>query len=82
MPLGGVLRDSNWRTRVFRLAVRKCQAADDRFPTITPHDRRHTAASLAVRERANVKAVQRMLGHGEGINDSRHLCRPVRCGPG
>ncbi len=42
---GGVLRNSNWRTRVFRPAVRKCQAADDRFPTITPHDLRHTAAA-------------------------------------
>ncbi len=30
---------------------------------ITPHDLRHTAASLAISEGANVKAVQRMLGH-------------------
>ncbi len=30
---------------------------------ITPHSLRHTAASLAVRSGANVKAVQRMLGH-------------------
>ncbi|WBL19197.1 tyrosine-type recombinase/integrase [Citricoccus sp. NR2] len=33
------------------------------LPLITPHDLRHTAASLAVSARANVKAVQRMLGH-------------------
>jgi integrase len=33
------------------------------FPIITPHDLRHTAASLAVSAGANVKAVQRMLGH-------------------
>lgn len=32
-------------------------------PRITPHDLRHTAASLAVSSGANVKAVQRMLGH-------------------
>lgn len=32
-------------------------------PRITPHDLRHTAASLAVSAGANVKAVQRMLGH-------------------
>jgi integrase len=38
---------------------------DDTFPTITPHDLRHTAASLAVSARANVKAVQRMLGHAK-----------------
>ncbi len=30
---------------------------------VTPHDLRHTAASLAVSAGANVKAVQRMLGH-------------------
>lgn len=62
---GGVLRNSNWRARVFRPAVAKCQAADDTFPTITPHDLRHTAASLAISARANVKAVQRMLGHAK-----------------
>jgi integrase len=62
---GGVLRNSNWRARVFRPAVEKFQHTDDTFPTITPHDLRHTAASLAVSVRANVKAVQRMLGHAK-----------------
>lgn len=33
------------------------------LPRITPHDLRHTAASFAVSAGANVKAVQRMLGH-------------------
>lgn len=33
------------------------------FPDLTPHDLRHTAASLAISVGANVKAVQRMLGH-------------------
>lgn len=33
------------------------------LPRVTPHDLRHTAASLAVSSGANVKAVQRMLGH-------------------
>ena len=40
--------------RVFRPAVTKCQSADDTFPTITPHDLRHTAASLAVSVGANM----------------------------
>lgn len=62
---GGVLRNSNWRARVFGPAVAKCQQADDAFPSITPHDLRHTAASLAVSAGANVKAVQRMLGHAK-----------------
>ena len=42
--------------------VPKC---DETFPSITPHDLRHTAASLAVSVGANVKAVQRMLGHAK-----------------
>ena len=33
------------------------------LPNVTPHELRHTAASLAVSSGANVKAVQRMLGH-------------------
>jgi integrase len=33
------------------------------FPTVTIHDLRHTAASMAISAGANVKAVQRMLGH-------------------
>lgn len=32
------------------------------FPEATPHDMRHTAASLAISANANVKAVQTMLG--------------------
>ena len=62
---GGVLRNSNWRARVFDAAVGKCQRADDAFPSITPDDLRHTAASLAISAGANVKAVQRMLGHAK-----------------
>lgn len=37
--------------------------AESRVPRTTPHDLRHTAASLAVSAGANVKAVQKMLGH-------------------
>jgi integrase len=51
--------DHGW----FAGAVNRCRATDKRFPRVTPHDLRHTAASLAVQSGANVKAVQRMLGH-------------------
>ncbi len=44
-------------------AVARCQQTDPTFPRITAHDLRHTAASLAISSGANVKAVQRMLGH-------------------
>jgi integrase len=47
----------------FASSVRKSQAFDAEMPRVTPHDLRHTAASLAISAGANVKAVQRMLGH-------------------
>lgn len=61
--LGVALRNGNFRRRVFQPAVAECRAVDPAFPVITPHDLRHTAASLAVSAGAHVKAVQRMLGH-------------------
>ena len=60
---GGVLRGGNFRSRFFAPAIKELRERDADFPTITPHDLRHTAASLAVSAGANVKAVQRMLGH-------------------
>lgn len=47
----------------FANAVKRAQAIDPSIPRLTPHDLRHTAASLAISSGANVKAVQRMLGH-------------------
>lgn len=62
---GGVLPNSNWRARFFEPAVKQCQQGDDAVPSITPRDLRRTAGSLAVSAGANVKAVQRILGHAE-----------------
>src|ERR1700719_4348692 len=61
---GGVQPNSNWRARVFAPAVAVGQKADESFPTIKPHDLRHTAA-LAISAGANVTAVQRMLGQAK-----------------
>lgn len=44
-------------------AVDRCRKADETFPRVTAHALRHTAASLAISSGANVKVVQRMLGH-------------------
>jgi integrase len=55
---GGVIRLRNWRRQVFDPAARAAG-----LPCVTPLDLRHTAASLAVSAGANVKAVQRLLGH-------------------
>jgi integrase len=57
-PRGDVMRNHHFRSRVFAPA-----AAFIGMPGLTPQDLRHTAASLAVQAGANVKAVQRMLGH-------------------
>ncbi len=50
-----------------RQAHPDCEPVTAVFPRITPHDLRHTAASLAVSAGANVKAVQRMLGHKSAV---------------
>lgn len=57
-PEGGPLRLRNWRRTVFDPA---CSEAG--IVGLSPHDLRHTAASLAIAAGANVKAVQSMLGH-------------------
>lgn len=57
------MRLPNSRDGWFAAAVKRVQAVDEDFPRVTPHDLRHTAASLAISAGANVKAVQRMLGH-------------------
>jgi integrase len=57
-PKGEVLRLRNWRRRVFDPGCRAIGREE-----LSPHDLRHTAASLAIAAGANVKAVQRMLGH-------------------
>jgi hypothetical protein len=55
---GAVLRNRNARSAWFDAAARAIGE-----PGFTPHELRHTAASLAIKAGANVKAVQRMLGH-------------------
>jgi integrase len=57
-PHGGAVRLGNWRRDVFD---RACRLAG--VEGVSPHDLRHTAASLAIAAGASVKAVQRMLGH-------------------
>lgn len=57
-PRGEVLRLMNFRRRYFDSAATRAGLTG-----LTPHELRHTAASLAVSAGANVKSVQRMLGH-------------------
>ena len=76
---GGQLRINTWRRRYFYTAIDAINVDREEaagkaepgtpeylyvpFQSVTPHDLRHTAASLAVASGANVKAIQRMLGH-------------------
>ena len=72
-PGGLPLRNTTWRRRFWYPALKKInedrQSRDGAnfrpFPTVTPHDLRHTAASLAVKGGASVVGVQRMLGHAD-----------------
>jgi integrase len=57
-PSGGRLDPHNWRERVFKPAALRAG-----FGAMHPHELRHTAASLAIASGADVKVVQRMLGH-------------------
>ncbi len=57
-PDGAVMALMNWRRRAFDPAVKAAGLGK-----LTPHELRHTAASLAVASGASVKDVQRMLGH-------------------
>lgn len=59
---GSPLRLMNFRHRAFDPA-----ATAAGLPGRTPHELRHTAASLAISARANVKAVQRITR----ISDTR-----------
>ena len=51
-------RTSDGSKSWFKTALAKAE-----LPLMTIHDLRHTAASLAVQSGANVKTIQRMLGH-------------------
>ncbi|MBA2279803.1 MAG: site-specific integrase [Acidimicrobiia bacterium] len=57
-PSGGFMRPENFRRRVWTPATLAAGVAPLRL-----HDLRHTCASLAIAAGADVKVLQRMLGH-------------------
>ncbi len=67
MPLfgdgAGHMIRSNSHDGWFAAAARRAMADDPTFARVTLQDLHHTTASLAISAGANVKAVQRMLGH-------------------
>jgi integrase len=62
-PVFAAARGGWLRGRVFRRGWFDEAATMIGHDGLTPHEMRHTAASLAISAGANVKAVQRMLGH-------------------
>ena len=68
---GTVLRNQNARRGWFDPAAKQAG-----FPELTPHDLRHTFASVAISAGANVKALQQALGHHSAaftLNEYGHL---------
>lgn len=59
-PKGGPLRYSNYRRHVWNPARSR---SDEDLHDITPHDLRHTCASLMRAAGADIKAIQQQLGH-------------------
>jgi integrase len=62
-PRGKMIRPNNFGINFDNAVKAACLVDSDFPPGLYPHDLRHTAASLAVSAGANVKALQRMLGH-------------------
>ena len=60
-PRGGMWTVSNWRNRVFRPAV--LAAGLDGVDGLTVHSLRHTYASIAIAHGADVKTLQKAMGH-------------------
>lgn len=59
---GGFVNIHNWRGRVWNKAVAEAGLG---ARGLTPKSLRHTAASMAIAAGADVKVVQRMLGHAD-----------------
>jgi len=57
-PEGGILRPTNWRARFFNPAAKAAK-----LQPLTPHDLRHTAASLFISAGANPWMLAEVLGH-------------------
>lgn len=58
---GGHILDHNWRTRVWYPSVQT--AGMDEIEDLRIHSLRHTYASIAIANGADVKTLQSQLGH-------------------
>lgn len=58
---GGHINDHNWRRRIWRKAVQLAGLED--IEGLTPHSLRHSYAAIAITAGADVKILQRQMGH-------------------
>lgn len=78
---GGYMSRSKSGTGWFENAVRRAQSIDPSFPRVTPHDLRHTAASLARECRGECQSTATDARPRVRRRHARHLCRPLRRRP-
>lgn len=69
---GGVLRYTNWRSRVFDPAVKACSPALDE-PLPTPHDLRHTYGTRLADNGVPVHDIMKIMGHEKLESAQRYL---------
>jgi len=62
-PEGGPLRSSNYRQKIWVPSVASLAVDHPHLRGLRIHDLRHSAASMAISCGANIKVIQRMLGH-------------------
>lgn len=58
---GGHINDHNWRRRIWHKAVERAKLQD--VEGLTPHSLRHSYAAIAIKAGADVKILQRQMGH-------------------
>lgn len=84
---GGVLRNSNYRSRVFEPAAVTCQKADETFPRRSARTTFGTPRHRWFQRRRQREGRAADAGARQGVDDARRVRRPVRrgsrrgCGP-
>jgi hypothetical protein len=78
LVFAGVRGGAALRYPVFQRGALNQACARIGIPRLTPHELRHTAASLAIAAGADIKVVQQMLGPQVGDDDARPVRAPFR----
>ena len=60
---GGTFEPNNWTHRVFEPFMKELHASDPSIPILTPHELRHTRATLWYDQGVDLFTISRMMGH-------------------